>query len=65
MGSREEPLSESLLARALKFGQQRQILSGLKSFAVAADSVMKDINSKRNRDEAERLSAGFEEPEWD
>ena len=69
---RKVSLATSLLARAVKFGQQRQILSGfisqpggLKSSAVAADSVMKDINSKRNRDEAERLSAGFEEPEWD
>ena len=79
MGSSEELLSEKevslatgLLARAVKFGQERQILSGfisqpggLKSFAVAANSAMKEINSKRNRDEAERLSAGFEEPEWD
>ena len=79
MGSSEEPLSEreislttSLLSRAVKFGQQQKILSGfvnapggLKSFAVAADAVMKEVNAKRNRDEAERLSAGFEESEWD
>eukprot|EP00435_Cladocopium_sp_Y103_P065222 s43_g27.t1 len=79
MGSSEEPLSATevslatgLLARAVKFGQQREILSGfitqpggLKSFAVAADAVMKEVAAKRNRDEAERLSAGFEESEWD
>ena len=79
MGSSEGPLSEkeislttSLLACAVKFGQQPGILSGfisqpggLRSFAVAANAVMKEIHAKCSRDEAECVSASFEESEWD
>ena len=89
MGVSEEPLNEplnerevkmatSLLARAVKFGQQRLILDGfihqpggLKPLAVIADAVMSEmeLSGKRDReearDEAERISAGYEESEWD
>lgn len=85
MGVSEEPLNErevkmatSLLARAVKFGQQRLILDGfihqpggLKPLAVSADAVMSEmeLSGKRDREEArneaERISAGYEESEWD
>eukprot|EP00435_Cladocopium_sp_Y103_P013180 s2854_g3.t1 len=85
MGISEEPLNEreitvatGLLSRAIKHGQQRLILDGfihqpggLKSLAVTADAVMKemDFRGKRDREEAEqeaaRFSAGCEDSEWD